>query len=132
MLLLHQLSHPPYSCRRKVHFVAKFAHVSPLRHGFSRRVDALRLFRGASGVRKAVPNALFSLRAPTCDLRSPWPYVSSNFGQFDLAGSPKPNAYWYAANWRELISSNDAGKLPLPAAPVTRITDLIDALNGEP
>ena len=61
--------------------------------------------------------------------RSPWPYVSSTFGQLDLAGSPKPNAYWYAANWRELVALGP-GKVPLPAAPVARITDLLDDLHG--
>ena len=25
-----------------------------------------------------------------------WPHVSCDFGQFDIAGHPKPHAYWYA------------------------------------
>ena len=34
---------------------------------------------------------------------SSWPYVSSDFGQFDIAGFPKPHAYWYAANWLQVL-----------------------------
>jgi hypothetical protein len=57
----------------------------------------------------------------------PWPYVSSSFGQLDLAGGVKPHAYWYATNWREM--KNDSARVPLAPAPVARVTDLLDQLT---
>jgi hypothetical protein len=57
-----------------------------------------------------------------------WPAVSSSFGQLDLAGMPKPNAYWYATNWREGVPEGDPSRVPLAPAPVARVTDLLDAL----
>lgn len=41
---------------------------------------------------------------------------------------PKPNAYWYATNWR-VLAPNDAGSMPSPPTPVARIVDLLDALS---
>jgi hypothetical protein len=58
----------------------------------------------------------------------PWPYVSSSFGQIDYAGFPKPHAYWYTTQWREL-SARDAGTAPLPPSPVVRILELLDDLS---
>ena len=55
-----------------------------------------------------------------------WPYVSSSFGQLDLAGGVKPPAFWYAVNWRELAA--DPARVPLAPAPVARMTDLLDQL----
>ena len=59
----------------------------------------------------------------------PWPFVSSSFGQLDLSGMPKPNAYVYAAMWRERVAASDAGRVALTPAPVARITDLLDQLS---
>lgn len=55
-----------------------------------------------------------------------WPYVSSSFGQVDLAGGVKPHAFWYASNWRERMA--DAARVPLARAPVARVIDLLDQL----
>ena len=56
----------------------------------------------------------------------PWPYVSSSFGQLDLCGHPKPHAYWYTSNWRELTPSG-ASKVAIAASPVARVLDLLDS-----
>eukprot|EP00966_Prymnesium_polylepis_P123620 2858251-Prymnesium_polylepis.1 len=53
-----------------------------------------------------------------------WPYVSSDFGQYDIAGFPKPHAFWYEANWLQGLPLGDAGRPPLPSAPVVRLIDL--------
>ena len=58
----------------------------------------------------------------------PWPFVSSSFGQFDLAGFPKPNAYVYAAMWRERVATAD--RPALRPAPVARVLSLLDQLGG--
>lgn len=55
---------------------------------------------------------------------SAWPYVSSDFGQFDIAGFPKPHAYWYVANWLQAAPKADPGRPPLPSQPVARLLDL--------
>lgn len=52
----------------------------------------------------------------------PWPTVSSSFGQFDLAGFAKSAAYWYRANWLARVPQEDAGRPPLPAQHVVRIS----------
>ena len=44
-----------------------------------------------------------------------WPYVSSDFGQFDIAGFPKPHAFFYRANWLQRAAPTDAGRPPLPS-----------------
>jgi hypothetical protein len=62
----------------------------------------------------------------------PWPYVSSSFGQLDLAGMPKPHAFWYAAGWREGVAAGDPSRVPLPPAPVARVTSLLDQLHYSP
>ncbi len=59
----------------------------------------------------------------------PWPFVSSSFGQFDLAGAPKPNAYKYAVIWREGLNASDPGRVPLAPAPIARITDVLDQVS---
>ena len=53
-----------------------------------------------------------------------WPYVSSDFGQFDIAGFPKPHAFWYTSNWLQAIPSTEPSRPPLPAHPVARILEL--------
>ena len=58
---------------------------------------------------------------------SAWPYVSSDFGQFDMAGFPKPHAYWYNANWLQSFSTSSAGRPTLPARTVTRVLSLLPA-----
>ncbi len=58
-----------------------------------------------------------------------WPFVSSSFGQLDLAGLPKPHAYWYACGWREGVAPGDPSRVPLPPAPVARVTSLLDQLT---
>jgi len=55
-----------------------------------------------------------------------WPYVSSSFGQLDLAGFPKGHAYWYTANWRDLKSTGG------PWQPTVRVLDVLDATLGTP
>ena len=60
-----------------------------------------------------------------------WPSVTSSFGNFDLAGFPKPHAYWYVLNWMAMIDAKDYGRPPLPPAPVTRILDLPGQITSE-
>lgn len=55
-----------------------------------------------------------------------WPHVSSDFGQFDLAGFPKPHAYWYRSNW---LMHHDAGRPPLPDTVKVRLVDLPDRVT---
>jgi hypothetical protein len=60
-----------------------------------------------------------------------WPAVYSSFGNFDIAGFAKPNAFWYRTNWLGLIDSKDPGRPPV-AAPVTivHILSLVDQLKN--
>ena len=60
-----------------------------------------------------------------------WPSVSSSFGNFDLAGFPKPHAYWYVTNWLALADTSDYARPPLPPITVTRILDLIDQVDSQ-
>ena len=53
-----------------------------------------------------------------------WPHVSCDFGQFDIAGHPKPHAYWYSANWLQRFGANEPGRPPLPFKTVARILNL--------
>jgi hypothetical protein len=53
---------------------------------------------------------------------SGWPYVSCDFGNFDIAGFPKPHAFWYAANW--LQSFHGAGRPPLPNRTIAHVLSL--------
>ena len=53
-----------------------------------------------------------------------WPYVSSNYGQFDIAGFPKPHAYWYAVNWLQSFASENPGRPPLPRVAIARVITL--------
>jgi hypothetical protein len=56
--------------------------------------------------------------------RGGWPKVSCSFGQFDIAGFPKPHAWWYIMNWAGLKGVN--GVPNLAKKPVARILDLMD------
>lgn len=55
---------------------------------------------------------------------SSWPYVSSSFGQYDIAGFPKSHAYFYVGNWLQMPSANDPSRPPLPRRPVVRVLSL--------
>lgn len=57
-----------------------------------------------------------------------WPKYACAFGQFDIAGSPKPHAFIYNINWLQLLSPSDAGRPPLPVEHVARLLDLIDQI----
>eukprot|EP00756_Hemistasia_phaeocysticola_P022968 Hpha_TRINITY_DN15865_c4_g5::TRINITY_DN15865_c4_g5_i1::g.188348::m.188348/K01190/lacZ; beta-galactosidase len=61
---------------------------------------------------------------------SGWPHVSSDFGQFDIAGFPKPHAYWYSANWLQGFSPTDPGRPPLPTRDVARVLSLPETAAG--
>eukprot|EP00055_Hartaetosiga_balthica_P011807 m.55149 g.55149 ORF g.55149 m.55149 type:complete len:1043 (-) comp7742_c0_seq2:1300-4428(-) len=51
-----------------------------------------------------------------------WPFVSCSYGQFDIAGFPKPHAYWYHVNWLALKEVSVAGRPAiLPSVNVSRI-----------
>lgn len=53
-----------------------------------------------------------------------WPHVSSSFGAIDLAGFPKPPAWFYRSKWLANISDADAGRPPLPnTASTVRIVE---------
>jgi hypothetical protein len=54
-----------------------------------------------------------------------WPQVASNnYGQFDIAGFPKPHAFWYRANWLAMMNESDPGRPPMPVEAVARILSL--------
>eukprot|EP01043_Picozoa_sp_COSAG02_P004191 COSAG02_NODE_107_length_36312_cov_45.037942_40_plen_385_part_00 len=53
-----------------------------------------------------------------------WPHVSCDFGQFDIAGHPKPHAYWYSANWLQGYDETEPGRPALPFKTVARILEL--------
>lgn len=61
-----------------------------------------------------------------------WPHVSCDFGQFDIAGNPKPHAYWYAANWLQGFGATEPGRPPLPYKTVARILELPTAPGAPP
>lgn len=56
--------------------------------------------------------------------------MSCDFGQFDIAGFPKPHAYWYRANWLQNFPAADSGRPGLPVFDVARIIDLPDHLSN--
>lgn len=56
--------------------------------------------------------------------QSHWPNVASSFGQMDIAGFPKPHAYWYFTNWLAMHSITDPGRPALPASDVSRVLSL--------
>ena len=67
--------------------------------------------------------------------RGGWPKVSCSFGQLDIAGFPKPHAWWYIINWASLPTSQTHDPQPgqgvngvplLAKKPVARILDLLD------
>lgn len=57
-----------------------------------------------------------------------WPLVSCSFGQLDLAGYPKSNAWWYRSQWLAAAPASDPGRPPVPSLTVVRITSLLDRL----
>jgi hypothetical protein len=57
-----------------------------------------------------------------------WPNYACAFGQFDIAGSPKPHAWWYVVNWLQLYPEGP-GRPSLPKVDVARILDLPDQLD---
>lgn len=57
-----------------------------------------------------------------------WPDYACAYGQFDIAGSPKPHAYIYNVNWLQLLDDADAGRPPAPVQAVARLLDLVDQL----
>eukprot|EP00117_Sycon_ciliatum_P049000 scpid35265/ scgid34812/ Beta-galactosidase; Lactase len=59
-----------------------------------------------------------------------WPSVTSSFGNFDLAGFPKPHAYWYVLNWLVMVDSSDHGRPPVSTESLTRILDLPESIVG--
>ncbi len=61
---------------------------------------------------------------------SGWPHVSSDFGNFDIAGFPKPHAYWYSANWLQAYPPDAPGRPPLPARTVARVLSLANTDTG--
>ena len=48
-----------------------------------------------------------------------WPHVSSSFGAIDLAGFPKPPAWFYRSIWLSNIPDTDAGRPPLTGTATT-------------
>lgn len=62
-----------------------------------------------------------------------WPNYACSYGQFDIAGSPKPHAYWYHVNWLLLVNDSDAGRPPVSAVPgFARLLDIVDDLPTDP
>lgn len=73
-----------------------------------------------------------------------WPAVSSNYGQYDLAGFPKPHVWWYVAKWLHVhapsfvasalgtSSSSDGGTPDVSTPPTVRLLDLLDNLVPAP
>ena len=59
-----------------------------------------------------------------------WPRVSCDFGNFDIAGFPKPHAYWYAANWLQGFGPGEPGRPPLPFKTIARVLELPAAPMG--
>ena len=56
--------------------------------------------------------------------------MSCDFGNFDIAGFPKPHAYWYAANWLQGFGAGEPGRPPLPFKTVARVLELPGAPTG--
>merc|ERR1711871_1015155 len=56
---------------------------------------------------------------------SGWPFVSCDFGQFDIAGFPKPHAYWYNVNWLQAYSKTNPGRPPLPSRNIVHLLSLL-------
>lgn len=61
-----------------------------------------------------------------------WPKVSCSFGQLDIAGFPKPHAYWYAAKWLGAHAADQAGAARVVASPAVRVLDLVGMLLPAP
>jgi hypothetical protein len=60
---------------------------------------------------------------PTQGEPGKWPHVSSSFGALDLAGFPKPPAWFYRSMWLSNISTSDPGRPPLPPSTTVRIVE---------
>ncbi len=56
--------------------------------------------------------------------------MSCDFGQFDIAGFPKPHAYWYQANWLQGFGADEVARPPLPFATVAHILSLPGVTNS--
>ena len=61
-----------------------------------------------------------------------WPHVSCDFGQFDIAGFPKPHAYWYATNWLQGFNASTPGRPALAPKAVARLLALPGAPTASP
>eukprot|EP01062_Namystynia_karyoxenos_P072830 TRINITY_DN6932_c0_g1_i1.p1 TRINITY_DN6932_c0_g1~~TRINITY_DN6932_c0_g1_i1.p1 ORF type:complete len:1025 (+),score=273.18 TRINITY_DN6932_c0_g1_i1:110-3076(+) len=60
-----------------------------------------------------------------------WPNVACSYGQFDIAGFPKPHAHWYRANWLAGYAQGDASRPPLPEVHVARVLSLTPAWSAQ-
>eukprot|EP01065_Artemidia_motanka_P007129 TRINITY_DN1351_c0_g2_i2.p1 TRINITY_DN1351_c0_g2~~TRINITY_DN1351_c0_g2_i2.p1 ORF type:complete len:1015 (+),score=324.33 TRINITY_DN1351_c0_g2_i2:64-3045(+) len=60
-----------------------------------------------------------------------WPDVACPYGQFDIAGFPKPHAYWYRANWLANYPLDDPGRPPLPDVAVARVLSLLPSYKPD-
>eukprot|EP00755_Sulcionema_specki_P007582 Sspe_Gene.38643::Locus_18635_Transcript_1_1_Confidence_1.000_Length_3252::g.38643::m.38643/K01190/lacZ; beta-galactosidase len=52
-----------------------------------------------------------------------WPRVISSFGQYDVAGFPKAQAYFYRAWWLSAVDEGSADRPPIGPANVVRIVE---------
>jgi len=59
-----------------------------------------------------------------------WPNVVYSYGQMDIAGFPKPHAYWYRSNWFAMIPE-DGGRPPITPAHVSRVLSLNVKSDGQ-
>jgi hypothetical protein len=57
------------------------------------------------------------------------PNYACAFGQFDIAGSPKPHAYWYVVNWLQLQPAGAHDRPPVPTRHLARMLDLAANLD---
>lgn len=57
-----------------------------------------------------------------------WPQHWSSYGQYSLAGFPKPHAFWYRANWLAIRPNSDPGRPAQPALHTARVFELLDNL----
>jgi hypothetical protein len=74
----------------------------------------------------------FTAGEPAGQPLAAWPHVSCDFGNFDIAGHPKPHAYWYAANWLQGFDEAEPGRPALPFKTVARILELPGAAATPP
>jgi hypothetical protein len=57
-----------------------------------------------------------------------WPNHWSPYGQYSLAGFPKPHAFWYRANWLAIRPAADPGRPAQPQLHTARMFELLDNL----